>query len=171
MNDLKEFAIFYVNEHDRLSKEEKQLFYNFIKEASDDQVTYLLTTGKMKNTLTESDRNLVSEFGIEKGWTGPVFDFGQLPLGAAAVGASVVAALIARSAYRLYKDKLSKIGKQCSHFKHGSKERNECELKAKNKAKEIEIAALKKLSNMCVKSKNPSECKEKIMKKIAKIKR
>ena len=180
MNDLKEFAIFYVNEHDRLSKEEKQLFYNFIEEASNDQVTYLLTTGKMKNKLTENDLIIIKEAYGVGGGVGPfagaftsLFGTDQVtligPSGSGIVAGLVAAALIARGAYKLYKNKINKYGRQCKHLVHGSPERKKCERDAKSKALNDKIQAYKtSISKLCPKSKDPEKCKASIMKKISK---
>ena len=58
-NDLKIFALEYVKLHDRLLKEQKLVIGQFIMEASDDQVSYMLLTGEVKDKLTKENRELV----------------------------------------------------------------------------------------------------------------
>lgn len=48
LNDLKVFSLFYVNDHENLTKDNKLYFVNFIKEADEFELMNLLVTGKAK---------------------------------------------------------------------------------------------------------------------------
>jgi hypothetical protein len=83
------------------------------------------------------------------------------------IGATV-AAVVGRMAYKLYKDKLSSIGKQCAQYQHGSSERHKCESNAKKKAMQAQIQVMKAGMSKCAKTKDPDKCKNAIQTKIAK---
>lgn len=58
--DLRTFATFYVHFLE-MDKEKKDKFYSFIREANEDQLTYLVDFRKMKSVLTEQDFLLLQE--------------------------------------------------------------------------------------------------------------
>ena len=199
LTEMKEFAIFYVNEH-KLSKADKNYLYNFIKEADADQLQHLLYTGEPKYFLDEQDLSYIQEVGgtitgalgqasghatrvgsryvggggLNVKGVGNIAGGGSVNAnvahGAAALAAAAVAALVARMAYKVYKDKISKIGKQCASFKHGTPDRKKCEAKAKNAALAAQMAAMKSGMSKCAKSKDPAKCKAGIQSKIDKMK-
>jgi hypothetical protein len=165
LRDLKIFTNFYIDEHD-LTEDEKDILYEFVQEANEEQVKYLLFTGKMQEVVTQKDLN---EVGIHQG-------FGHVGVslsGAeAAVATGVAVALAARAAYRAFKDNFAKFGKQCSQYKHGHPERDKCEKQAKKKAIAAKIQAMNaNISKVCPKSKDPQKCKAKIQNKISKAKK
>jgi hypothetical protein len=167
-SDIQEFALFYVDEHNLPTKVHNE-FYKFIKEGTDEQVKHLLITGEMKSNLSESDLEKVNEVGISN-WSG----VDRININAShdetAIAAAVIAAFAARAAWRAYKDHISKIGKQCSQYKHGTSERKACEQKAKNTALQTQINVLKTGMGKCTKSKDPAKCKASIQSKIEKVK-
>lgn len=166
-SDIQEFALFYVDEHNLPTKIHNE-FYKFIKEGTDEQVKHLLLTGEMKSNLSESDLERVNEVSVkDMGVFGVNINLGQ---GEAAIAATALAALIARTAWRAYKDHISKAGKQCSAYKHGTSERKACEAKAKNAALQAQINVLKTGMGKCTKSKDPAKCKASIQSKIEKVK-
>jgi len=57
--NLKIFALKYVKLHNDLLKEEKLAIGEFIMEASDKQVSYMLLTGEVKDKLTKEDINFI----------------------------------------------------------------------------------------------------------------
>jgi len=189
LTEMKEFAIFYVNEHN-MSKADKSYLYQFIKDADSDQLQHLLYTGEPKFDLNEHDLSYIQEvggtFGIGQGTNfatggGKIAQVGNkigfaggatgmvdknVAYGAAGLAAAAVAALVARSAYKIYKDKISKIGKQCASYKHGTSDRKKCEAKAKNAALQAQMATMKSGMAKCAKSKDPQKCKASIQNKI-----
>jgi hypothetical protein len=191
LTEMKEFAIFYVNEH-KLSKEDTIYLYNFIKEADANQLQHLLYTGEPKHVLDEQDLSYIEEVGgvvrhgsnlvgatAKGGSLGNKYTFGagvtgavdkNVAIGAGALAVAAIAALAARAGYKVYKDKLSKIGKQCNQYKHGTPDRKKCEAKAKNAALQAQMAAMKATASKCAKSKDPAKCKAAIAAKIEKLK-
>jgi len=189
LTEMKEFAIFYVNEHN-MSKADKSYLYQFIKDADENQLQHLLYTGEPKFDLNEQDLSYIQEvggsFGIGHGTNfatgaGKITTVGNkvgfaggatgmvdknVAMGAAGLAAAAIAALVARTAYRAYKDKISKIGKQCASYKHGTPDRKKCEAKAKNAALQAQMAAMKSGMAKCAKSKDPAKCKASIQNKI-----
>lgn len=195
LTEMKEFAIFYVNEHN-MSKADKSYLYQFIKDADANQLQHLLYTGEPKFDLTEQDLSYIQEAGgaigaasahgarigsryvgaagLDIKGVGNVGAAGSINAnvahGAAALAAAAVAALVARMAYKVYKDKISKIGKQCASFKHGTPERKKCEAKAKNAAITAQMSTMKSGMAKCAKAKDPNKCKASIQNKINALK-
>ena len=195
LTEMKEFAIFYVNEHN-MSKADKSYLYQFIKDADENQLQHLLYTGEPKFDLNEQDLSYIQEVseaigaasahgarigsryvgagGMDIKGVGNIGAAGSIDTnvahGAAALAAAAVAALVARTAYRVYKDKISKIGKQCASYKHGTPDRKKCEAKAKNAALQAQMAAMKSGMAKCAKSKDPAKCKANIQNKINSMK-
>ena len=123
--------------------------------------------------LINDDKTLqvLDELGIE---TGNVFGKSVLGIHGSetemTVASAVIAALIARAAYRLYKDKLTKAGRKCSYIKHGTTERKACERKAKVDAMKAQINVMKAgMNSKCGKAKEPEKCKAKVQNKIKDI--
>ena len=61
-NDLKIFSMFYVSEHDNLSRDQKLDLYEFIKEADSFSVMNFLVTGKPIYVPNRYRRNVVENF-------------------------------------------------------------------------------------------------------------
>jgi hypothetical protein len=77
------------------------------------------------------------------------------------------AASLIVSATNMYKQHFTKGSRQCSDL--ADKERSLCMLRAKALAKKVEAAALKDGVNKCNKTKNPQQCKQKLLMKMKKV--
>jgi hypothetical protein len=69
--------------------------------------------------------------------------------------------------YQLYKTYFSKAARQCKDLP--GKEKAVCMLRAKAKAKEVQLNALKKGKTKCMKSKDPQKCAQKFDQKMSKV--
>ena len=175
MSDTKLFAGYYVYFQENLSNKDKITFFNFIKEATDNQVSHLLITGKMVseetippeimseytswyqslneinlNNLEGSDylRHIQSDRFIRQG----VYK-GQTQ-GAMVVGGIAAAALAAALAVKVYKNYLSKAARACKGKKGPDKQ--QCMRKAKVDAIKQKIMSLTKAQGAaCKKTKQP----------------
>lgn len=192
MDKLKTFMLHYINMHENLSLKEKKEVWNFVKEASENQISHLLCTGESVSeevALREiSGGQRVEEFigldptttaGLVKdlirgvfgqGWTqympslhGASSQFGA---GVALTGVTL-AALLATLSYSIYKDTFSKSEKACKGKK--GLEKNACILKFKIEGKKRQLDKLRKSLTICAKAKNGAKCKAKIGRKIMKV--
>jgi len=175
--ELKIFALEYVKLHDHLLKEQKLAIGQFIMEASDDQVKYMLVSGEVKDKLTEEDKNLFEAM------IGGSSDSANSGVGAVQklanylsqhgvkskhlVGAALAGLIISYS-YWVYKDYLSKAARACKD-KRG-KEKAICMKEFKKKAQAAKIQALQAGMSKCAKTKDPTSCKSKLQGKINKEK-
>ena len=159
-NQLKIFALEYVKLHDDLIKEEKLAIGQFIMEASNDQVKFLLATGEVKDKLTTEDSELVESWDSQWLNTGQ-----QVGIFASGVQAAVAAALVIKAGTMAYKRFFSQAAKSCTG-KSGS-EKTDCIQKFKDKAKQAKVKTLRSGLGKCSKSKNPEKCKAKINKELA----
>jgi len=178
--ELKIFALEYVKLHDHLLKEQKLAIGQFIMEASDDQVKYMLITGEVKDNLTEEDIVLTKRLIQEKspfaaGWESGV-EHGEKYGGYkgynrgvqnALTAVAIVAAVVTAS-YAIYKRFLSKAAKACKE--KGGLEKTNCMVKYKKQAQAARIKELQAGMSRCEKSKDPSTCKLKLQKRINKEK-
>ena len=174
--ELKIFALEYIKLHDGLIAEEKLALGEFVMEASDEQVKFMLFTGEVKDNLTEEDLESIKEVSFSvtpsSAWNPSSIDVHLRNIGSEEfnIAALAAVALIARLGYKVYKDRFGKYGKQCSHLKHGHPERKKCERAAKSKALQAQVSALKKtMTKICPKSKDPDKCKTGTEKKIISI--
>lgn len=96
---------------------------------------------------------------------------GQAAVGAAAVLGTVylVAKLLAGSV-KFYKDRISRYGKQCKDFKHGSPGRVKCERRVKAKALYDRAKLLSNSKQECKKTKDPAKCSQKLDQKVNELK-
>ncbi len=67
LHELKEFTLYYILEHDKLTKKEKLQLGEFVKEANEDQINHLLLTGrpcggKDAKDFVEKNSDLVGKF-------------------------------------------------------------------------------------------------------------
>ena len=114
------------------------------------------------------------EFDVTTNWKNGIdISLGQKATGAAAIGVALGAAVIVgkliAGSYRFYKDQISKYGKKCNDFKHGSSGRKRCESVGKIKAMEARIKALTEAKKYCNKSKDPKLCIAKLEAKIREL--
>jgi hypothetical protein len=166
--ELKIFALEYVKLHDNLSKEQKFAIGDFIMEASDDQVNYLLATGEVKDKLTEEDKTLLKEVSDYEAASDTGKYLGQQAgiraggLGALATMAVVAAVVVA--AMKIHKSFLSKAARSCKG-KSGLDKTN-CMVKYKKQAQAAKVKTLQSGMSKCAKTKDPSSCKAKLQAKI-----
>ncbi len=165
MSDIKLFAGYYVYFQENLSSKDKITFFNFIKEATDNQVSHLLITGKMlseemirENYADWIDKSQTFKKGVYAGQT----------QGAMFAGGIAAAALAATLAVKVYKNYLSKAAKACKGKK--GPEKQQCMRKAKLEAMKQKIMSLTKAQGACSKTKQPEKCVAKLKLKIAKEK-
>jgi len=166
---LKIFALEYIKEHDGLLKEERLALGQFVMEASDNQVKFMLFTGEVKDKLSEEDITYIKELD-------PMLFPGANPGEKIAFGAgfgsglAVVAysALIAVAAVKAYKKYISKAGKACKGLL--GNEKTNCLNKFKKQAQVAKIKTFQSGLSKCSKTKNPVKCKAKLQSKINKEK-
>lgn len=159
MDELKYFALTYIDLQDNLTIKEKNTLAEFVVEANEDQVSHLLVEGEM----------LEAGFGAgwEKGYSAGE-DVG-LKMGATGgVAAAGVAALVITLAFKTYKRFLSKAARACKQFAFDAK--TSCMNKYKRDALKAQVGELTKGKAKCSKSNNPTKCAEKINKKIHNVK-
>jgi hypothetical protein len=167
--DLKIFALEYVKLHDRLLKEQKLAIGQFIMEASDDQVSYMLLTGEVKDKLNEKDLLYIKEIDMN---VMPGANMDQKTAFGAGLGSGLAAAaytaMIVVGAVKAYKRFLSKAARSCSG-KSGH-EKTSCMNKFKKQAQVAKVKALQGGMGKCAKTKDPTSCKSKLQAKINKEK-
>jgi hypothetical protein len=187
MRDLQEFAIIYVALNEDLSKQDKDVFVKFIIESTDKQIETLLVTGKMykKDQLNEAD---VSGYGYQGIGGQQAYDIGatvnparfsdifnpnghiianQLIGTGMVLAGTVLAALAIQGSIKAYKTYLSKAGRACAGLQ--GEHRSDCIVKYKHEARKNQLAALQHNITLCVKSKHPDKCRQKIQKKISSV--
>jgi len=192
MNDIKLFAGYYVYFQENLSNSDKITFFNFIKEATDNQVECLLLTGKMisEEIIQEVDtvysgwmddmHAITKSFNGDTGsssytaLTNMIVKTGKMGYkkgqtkGALIVGGIALAALATTLAFKVYKNYLSRAAKACQGKKGAEKQ--QCMRKVKMDARKQKIMSLTKAQSVCSKTKNPEKCVAKLKLKIAKEK-
>jgi len=171
-NDLRLFALFYVDEHENFTKKECSVLYKFIKEATLDEVANLLATGNMEKNISESARtaawSAVAKTHLGTDPIKRVYQAGQGTGISQGLAAAAVIALASTLAFKAYQRFLSKAAKACKG-KSGDEKTN-CMNKFKQQAQKAKIDSLQKSLQSCSKSKDPSACKIKMTKKINKEK-
>lgn len=171
--ELKIFALEYVKLHDRLIKEEKLAIAEFIMNASDEQVIYLLATGEVKNSVTKEEvENLLEYFG-ESGYSFKekvelFLSRGLIPDSAKPWAVLGIAAIAAAAGILAYRKKFSAAAKACAS-RQGT-DKKACINKFKMDAQKAKIAVMQKGLAACGKTKDPAKCKAKLSAKIAKEK-
>jgi len=182
LNDLKLFSMFYTNEHESLTKQQKLQIIDFIKEANEDQVYNLLITGKITSVkeAEKIDPEMVKILKESSVWSsvGGISDYsGATPgqafhqgVGQGAGAAFATSAIVAGAAVlavKLYKRFLSKAAKACNR-KTGT-EKTLCMNIYKKKALQAKATAFQQAKSKCSKSKNPTKCKASLDRKIKSI--
>lgn len=176
IKDLKLFTLFYIDEHDRLTKEEKKYLYNFTESATKEQIIHLLMTGKPVKkpsikeveyiaSWSEVSRTIAFgadswERGIAHGTRIGVQTGTHRGLAAAALVAAVL--VIATKAYKRF---MSKAAKACKTLK--GIEKTNCMSKFKQQAQKAKIGELQKGLSFCAKTKKPGACADKLKRKIS----
>lgn len=167
LEDLRLFATCYV-EFCNNSPNEKSEFINFINEANEKQISYLLYEGimtKNKEIFCEKMGFVdTAKFIKHMQGTGAATQYvaGQtLPIAAVLAG-------ITYAAIKIYKNYLSKAAKACSGKK--GEEKKSCMEKFKKDAIKQKIKYLEAGKPRCKHSKDPKTCVAKLDLKIAKAK-
>ena len=165
---LKYFSSVFVSISETTDKN-KLYFINKIKESKNkDQILDFLSTGTFNNQLLTESKKLND---LENYLDSLIEQQDQMGLGTAvAILAApfVVAAAIITASAMTYKNILSKAARACKR-KSGS-EKTECMKKFKKDALESQINALKSGMTKCSKSKDPTKCRKKVIKKIDDLK-
>ena len=169
---LKIFTMCYINEHDDLLKEEKIALMEWVKDASTDQVNYLLATGEVVDEMTQEhidrlNEDLASLLPLGK-QIRYFFETGRLSGDLKAIGIGILVAAAAGAGMLAYKKIFSASAKACAG-REGN-EKTSCIEQYKQKAQKAKMDMLKKGLAQCAKSKNPGKCKAKMMEKINKEK-
>ena len=158
MDNLKYFALTYIDLQENLSIADKNTLAKFVVEANENQVEHLLVEGKM----------VEANFGVgwERGYsTGQ--DVG-LKMGATGgVAAAGVAALVITASYTIYKRFLSKAARGCSKF--GGQAKTSCMIKYKRDALKAQIAKLNGGKAKCANTKDRAKCVQKLDKKVQSV--
>ena len=163
MLEMKIFAVYYINEQDNLTKQDKKILLDFVKKADKNQVLNLLQTGKMlheANWASEIPERAKGIFDFQK--TTP--DLARLTGNVEGIAIAAIIASILSAAYIVYKRYLSKAAKACKSLK--GIERKECLVKFERNAIQAKIASIAKGLPLCAKSKDPAKCKAKLQSKI-----
>jgi hypothetical protein len=164
MLEIKIFAVYYINEQENLTKVDKKILVDFVKNANKNQVLKLLQTGTMlheANWAAEIPERAKGLFDFEKTTT-------DLARQSGSVEGMAIAAVIAgilSTAYLVYKRYLSKAAKACKDYK--GVQRKECIAKFERMAIQAKITSISKGLSACAKSKDPAKCKAKLQSKIA----
>jgi hypothetical protein len=159
---LRLYAAEIVVESD-LSKAAKVQLINFIQnEATDAQVKALILDGRIIKLDEQAEEIVNDRFDLLEVDPASV-EAGMMMGGVGAIGA-MLGAVVARAAYKVYRNYLSKAGRACAG--RSGEDRQRCIGDFKVRAK---IAALKAASTKCSQAKDPEKCKAKLQKKIAKL--
>ncbi len=175
LHDIKAFTTFYINEHDRLTEDDKDILYTFVDNANIDQLKNLLVTGKMTTHPLTEFRVAPLHVGIPaqtkgvfQAMSGKDYSIGMIDGVTTGITAVALVALASAVAYKIYKRFLSKAAKACNN--KGGMEKTNCMAKFKKQATQAKIGVLQKGLSKCSKSKDPALCKNKLKVKISKEK-
>lgn len=165
LNELKKFTLFYILEHKNLTKAQKLQLGEFVKEANEDQVNYLLLTGKPcggkdAKDFIEKNPKMVSEI-TDVAAAGALGAYGG-------ISAAVLAAYVGTVAGTIWKQYLSKAGRACKGLK--GLEKKSCMVKFKRQAVKKQLSVATSSKSKCAKTKDPVVCKRKLDNKIRKLK-
>jgi hypothetical protein len=177
MDDLKYFALTYINLQDNLTEQEKNKLAKFVVESTEDQIKFLLSKGCMTNKKSELNEVEGINVGGLKGATflGSDSGFLNITLGPnaltalAAVGGITAAALLITAAAKVYNRFISVAGRKCQDYKGGIS-RELCLVTVKTEAVKKQMEQLSKVKSACSKSKDPKKCSSKIESRLAKLK-
>jgi len=164
LQEMKLFTYFYIDGHENLTTEGKEILYNFTKTASQRQIEHLLLKGEMveeSECLAEytGGAGIFVSGGASTAQT--IFNNTNKEVAAAAL-----VALAVTVAYKIYRDYLSKAAQACGKGKSGALKKK-CMAEFKKKARRAKIASMQKSMSKCSKTKNPEVCKNKLQSKIA----
>lgn len=167
--DLKLFTLFYINEHDKLTKVEKLKLMDFSSEASKTELLNLLISGNInsKHIVTKEEEEQISEIVGFLMW--PLVSYMSYGAGLKdGMGAIALVSIASAVSYKIYKQYLTKAAKACKDKKGLAKE--ECMTKFKREGLKKQLNILQKGLVDCKNTKDPKLCQEKMKKKIDGIK-
>ena len=197
MDNLKYFALTYIDLQENLDQTDKNYLGSFIDMASESEIENLLATGEAILSEAGDGGFMAGSLDIGGERVGGIIDLQHLQrvidnaikkkgstswesgygaghgtgIEKGAVGglaAATVAALIITVSYRIYKRFLSKAARACKNL--GGEAKTSCMNKYKMQSKRTHIAQLQKGRSICSKSKKPGKCTASIDKKIRKLK-
>jgi len=160
LNDLKLFSASYASIHESVSIEDKKIIFNFIKEANEEQLHYLLTAGQMVKKESEK----LNEIGMSGAFGKTII---TLSKGESQIAAGVAAAALIYLAIKASKKLADSTDPaECKQYKSGSEARKKClrMYKANNVKRQIQM--IKSKMSLCNNSRNPEKCKFKLKNKI-----
>jgi hypothetical protein len=158
MDDLKYFALTYIDLQDNLTIQEKNELAKFVVGANEDQVAYLLCEGEMVEKFDPNSWQQGQDYGQDVG----------LKMGATGgIAAAGVAAIVITTAFKAYKRFLSKAARGCSKFAGQAK--TSCMIKYKRDALKAQIAKLNGGKAKCANTKDRANCVQKLDKKVQSV--
>ncbi len=158
LNELKLFTAIYTMEHDNLSKKDKFEILEFIKDANEHEINYLLETGEVK-------KGVISEVAVHQGLGKVIVSLSQ---GEVTVGAALAASAILWLAYKKARSAFSP--RECKDLKVGSSGHRMCTLKGKIAKEQGALGVITSKRSLCNKSKDPNKCVQKLSNRVAQIK-
>jgi len=155
--DLRLFSAIYTAEHDNLSKDDRVQILNFIKEANEPQLMFLLQTGSMVNKESEELNEVAS-----------VTAFGSVFLKLSQGEANIAAALAAGAiAYFALKTAIAFVKKkECKQYSVGSPTYARCKKRVKVDQHQKTIEVMNNKIDLCNNAGNPHKCQFRVRKKI-----
>ena len=165
--------MFYIDEHDDLLGEEKIALMEWVKEADENELLYLLASGEVKDGATIEEVDHLLEYFGESGYSfrdkvEMFFARGLIPDSAKPWAIMGIAAIAAAAGMLAYRKKFSPAAKACAS-REGT-DKKACVNKFKIDAQKAKIAVMTKGLAACGKTKDPAKCKAKLQAKIAKEK-
>lgn len=165
--DLKLITIFYIREDETLTESEKVQLMDYVEEASDDEVLFLLGTG---NILGESSSDIMingdaMHISEEKPW-GPT-TYNPMIQSGISVGTNIISSASSAYGLKLNKKYVEKMQTKCDKEKGLAKKT--CHNKVKRDGIRVEIKALSSMKVKCRKAKNAETCIQNIDKRIKEL--
>lgn len=154
LNELKQFAVLYTMEHDRLTTQEKKQIIEFIIKSKDVQVKNLLTTGKMSQSLEDLYPDVV------------ITELAPIVLAGMKIAFSVLWAKLIMKIYNMTRNMMNSARAACKNYNGDLKKK--CMDKFRLKAVMREIQMYNTEKGKCGQTKNREECIAKLDAKIAK---
>jgi len=176
LEELKLFTNFYIDEHERLTEDEKHYLHTFVKDSSIFEIENLLVTGNPKR-LTHREQNIGSTLYKTMTKVDPSAEYSQSgseliklagKSGLEGMAIAAVVALVTTLAYRAYKRYLTTAARKCTGL--SGSEKTICIKKHTKAAREKQISVIRSNMKQCTKSKDPGKCKQKLIKKIRDLK-
>jgi len=173
----KVFSIYYINEQEYLTKEDKNVLLSFVKNANEKDILNLVEATWWSGDPGSPDflvafkeflKNPANEPNYSS-WIANKLTQAQRSGQVEGIAISILIAAILTAGYVAYKNYLSKGARACKDY--SGVEKQDCIVKFKKNAVQAKISSLAKGFPLCNKSKNPAQCKAKLAMKIASEKR